>query len=53
MTKGEREQAAVDRHACPRCKTPKLNRCRSVDPRRTIMKHPHAERVKLVKEDQS
>jgi hypothetical protein len=51
MTKAEREKAAVDRHACPRCHTAALNRCRSVDPRRSVMKHPHAERVKLVREN--
>jgi hypothetical protein len=50
MTKAEREQAAVDRHTCPRCHVPRLNRCRSVDPRRTVMKHPHAERVALIRE---
>jgi hypothetical protein len=50
MTTAEREQAAVLCHTCPKCHTPKLNRCRSTDLRRTVMKHPHPERVKLVKE---
>jgi hypothetical protein len=50
MTKAEREQAAVDRHTCPRCHKRKLNRCRSTGAVWKVMKHPHPERVKLVKE---
>lgn len=50
MTKDEREQAAVNDHACPRCGARKLNRCRTMDPEHNVMRHPHDQRVRLVKE---
>lgn len=50
MTKAEREFAAVMNHACPKCHTAKLNRCRSTGAVWKIMKHPHPERTELVKE---
>lgn len=51
-TEAEREEVREDRavaeHKCPRCHTPRMNRCRAEDG--TLMDHPHPERVKLVKE---
>ena len=44
-----RELKAQREHRCPRCRIPKLNRCRADDG--TLLDHPHPERVKLVKGD--
>jgi hypothetical protein len=50
VTKEEREQAAVNENACPRCGAPKLNRCRTMDSEHNVMSHPHDQRVRLVKD---
>ena len=43
-----REDRSVAEHRCPRCHTPRMNRCRAEDG--TLLDRPHPERVKLVKE---
>lgn len=50
MTRDEREQAAVNGHTCPRCGARKLHPCRTMDPEHNLMRHPHDQRVKLVRE---
>jgi hypothetical protein len=42
----KRERMAEREHKCPRCHTPKLNRCRGEDG--ALLEHPHPERIKLV-----
>ena len=43
-----REDRSVAERECPRCHTPRLNRCRSDDG--TLLDRPHPERIRLVKE---
>jgi hypothetical protein len=41
----ELERAAKAGHTCPRCRTPRFNRCRSDDSERILLEHPHPERI--------
>jgi hypothetical protein len=51
MTKAEREQAAR-KHRCPNCNAQPYFSCvRYKGIRPVSLKHPHAERTELVKED--
>lgn len=47
----ERMRLAEAAHNCPRCHTPRLNRCRAEDGERTLMQHPHPERLRLLERD--
>ena len=47
LSPDEAERIAVNRHKCPRCGTPKLNRCRGEDG--AILEHPHPERTAKVR----
>ena len=50
MNRIEREHKAVSNHACPRCHAASGVVCRSVGAVRKVMKVPHPERVKMVRE---